>query len=180
MSTNFSYAKLALIENENLKVKYDKLKIEYDKLKVEYDEHMEVMLDGDRLYLEHDLISANWECVREQHLIDGGFWAERVRRTSLSLIPRTVRAYESLFDELGITHEGLNSFREYQARWAEYILTMSPEPKTLLKVKSKGILYFVYKEDNPQDMYEYNEEKRVDKIVGKRTKIDGKFKIELF
>jgi hypothetical protein len=85
-----------------------------------------------------------------------------------------------LFDELGITHEGLNSFREYQARWAEYILTMSPEPKTLLKVKSKGIQYFVYKGDNPQDMYEYNEEKRADKIVGKRTKIDGKFKIELF
>ena len=55
-----------------------------------------------------------------------------------------------------------------------------PEPKTLLKMKAKGILYFVYKEDNPQDMYEYNEEKRVDKIVGKRTKIDGKFKIELF
>jgi hypothetical protein len=55
-----------------------------------------------------------------------------------------------------------------------------PEPKTLLKVKSKGIQYFVYKGDNPQDMYEYNEEKRVDKIVGKRTKIDGKFKIELF
>jgi hypothetical protein len=54
------------------------------------------------------------------------------------------------------------------------------EPKTLMKMKAKGILYFVYKEDNPQDMYEYNEEKRADKIVGKRTKIDGKFKIELF
>jgi hypothetical protein len=172
MSTNFSFAKLVLIENENLTVKYDKLKIEYDKLKVEYDEHMEVNL-------EHDLISANWECVREQHLIDGGIWAERARRTSLSLIPRTVRAYESLFHELGITHEGLNSFREYQARWAEYILTMSPEPKTLLKVTSKGIKYFVYKGDNPQDMYEYNE-KRFDKIVGKRTKIDGKYNIELF
>jgi hypothetical protein len=47
-------------------------------------------------------------------------------------------------------------------------------------MKAKGIQYFVYKGDNPQDMYEYNEEKRADKIVGKRTKIDGKYKNELF
>jgi len=49
-----------------------------------------------------------------------------------------------------------------------------------MKMKAKGIQYFVYKGDNPQDMYEYNEEKRADKIVGKRTKIDGKYKNELF
>ena len=55
-----------------------------------------------------------------------------------------------------------------------------PEPKTIMKVKSKGISYFVYKGENPQDMFEYNEEKNLDKIVGKRTKIGGKYKIELF
>jgi Mn-dependent DtxR family transcriptional regulator len=55
-----------------------------------------------------------------------------------------------------------------------------PVPKTLMKMKAKGIQYFVYKGDNPQDMYEYNEEKRADKIVGKRTRIDGKYKSELF
>ena len=59
-------------------------------------------------------------------------------------------------------------------------VTEVKEPKILMKMKAKGIQYFVYKGDNPQDMYEYNEEKRADKIVGKRTKIDGKYKNELF
>jgi hypothetical protein len=57
---------------------------------------------------------------------------------------------------------------------------VEPEPKTIMKVKSKGIFYFVYKDENPQDMFEYNEEKNLDKIVGKRTKIGAKYKIELF
>ena len=53
--------------------------------------------------------------------------------------------------------------------------------KTLMKVKTKGNHYFVYKEDDPeQDVYEYNEEKRTDKIVGKRTRINGKWSWKLF
>jgi hypothetical protein len=56
----------------------------------------------------------------------------------------------------------------------------SEEVKKLMRVKSKNNYYFVYKGDNPQDVYEYNEEKRADKIIGKRTKIDGKYKLELF
>ena len=55
-----------------------------------------------------------------------------------------------------------------------------PEPKTLMKIKSKGIFYFVYKGEDPQDMFTWNEEKNLDKIVGKRTKIGGKYKSELF
>ena len=54
------------------------------------------------------------------------------------------------------------------------------EEKILMRVKSKNIYYFVYKGDNPQNLYEYNEEKRADKIIGKRTRIDGKYKLELF
>ena len=56
----------------------------------------------------------------------------------------------------------------------------SEEVKKLMRVKSKNNYYFVYKGDNPQDVYEYNEEKRAEKIIGKRTKIDGKYKLELF
>ena len=53
--------------------------------------------------------------------------------------------------------------------------------KTLMRFKAKGIWYFAYKGDNPQDVYEYNEEKRVEKIIGKRTRmIDRKYKLELF
>ena len=67
----------------------------------------------------------------------------------------------------------------------EDILNIAIEPelpkKTLMKVKSKNILYFVYKEDDPeQDVYEYNDEKRTDKIVGKRIRVNGVWKWELF
>ena len=50
-----------------------------------------------------------------------------------------------------------------------------------MKIKSKNILYFVYKEDDPdQDVYEYNDEKRTDKIVGKRIRVNGVWKWDLF
>ena len=50
-----------------------------------------------------------------------------------------------------------------------------------MKIKSKNILYFVYKEDDPdQDVYEYNDEKRTDKIVGKRIRVNGAWKWDLF
>ena len=67
----------------------------------------------------------------------------------------------------------------------ENILNIADEPespkKTLMKVKSKNILYFVYKEDDPdQDVYEYNDEKRTDKIVGKRIRVNGVWKWDLF
>lgn len=67
----------------------------------------------------------------------------------------------------------------------ENILNIAVEPespkKTLMKIKSKNILYFVYKEDDPdQDVYEYNDEKRTDKIVGKRIRVNGVWKWDLF
>ena len=50
-----------------------------------------------------------------------------------------------------------------------------------MRVKRKNINYFVYKEDDPdQDVYEYNEEKNADKIIGKRTRINGKWSWKLF
>ena len=53
--------------------------------------------------------------------------------------------------------------------------------KTLLKVKKNNKTYFVYKEDDPdQDVYEYNEEKRTDKIIGKRTRVNGKWSWKLY
>ena len=62
-------------------------------------------------------------------------------------------------------------------------ISVEPESpkKTLMKIKSKNILYFVYKEDDPdQDVYEYNDEKRTDKIVGKRIRVNGVWKWDLF
>ena len=53
--------------------------------------------------------------------------------------------------------------------------------KTLMRVKTKGVHYFVYKEDDPeQDVFEFNEEKRTDKIVGKRTRVNGKWSWKLY
>ena len=58
---------------------------------------------------------------------------------------------------------------------------LKEETKTLMKVKRNNKFYFVYKEDDPeQDVYEYNEEKRTDKILGKRTRINGKWSWKLF
>ena len=56
----------------------------------------------------------------------------------------------------------------------------SKPEKTLLKVKKNNKTYFVYKEDEPEQIiYEYNEEKRTDKIVGKRTRVNGKWSWKL-
>ena len=53
--------------------------------------------------------------------------------------------------------------------------------KTLMKVKKDKKLYFAYKEDDPiQDVYEYNEDNITDKIVGKRTRVNGKWSWKLF
>ena len=58
---------------------------------------------------------------------------------------------------------------------------LKEEPKTLLKIKKNNKTYFVYKEDDPeQDVYEYNEEKRTDKIIGKRTRLNGKWSWKLY
>tara|TARA_B100001094_G_scaffold119409_1_gene115105 strand:+ start:3996 stop:4823 length:828 start_codon:yes stop_codon:yes gene_type:complete len=55
------------------------------------------------------------------------------------------------------------------------------EPKTLMKVKKDKKQYFVYKEDDPeQDVFEYNEDKLTDKIVGKRTRVNGKWSWKLY
>jgi len=51
----------------------------------------------------------------------------------------------------------------------------------LLKVTAKGIKYFVYENENPQQLYEFNEDKLCEKIVGSRTKNErGKYKVQLF
>tara|TARA_A100001015_G_scaffold149922_1_gene166270 strand:- start:684 stop:1529 length:846 start_codon:yes stop_codon:yes gene_type:complete len=64
----------------------------------------------------------------------------------------------------------------------EYPEKVEPEKaKTLMKVKKDKKLYFAYKEDDPeQDVYEYNEDNLPDKIVGKRTRVNGKWSWKLF
>lgn len=55
------------------------------------------------------------------------------------------------------------------------------QPKTLMKVKKDKKQYFAFKEDDPiQDVFEYNEEKKTDKIVGKRTRVNGKWSWKLY
>ena len=64
---------------------------------------------------------------------------------------------------------------------AEESKAESKPEKTLLKIKKNNKTYFVYKEDDPeQDVYEYNEEKRTDKIIGKRTRLNGKWSWKLY
>ena len=57
-----------------------------------------------------------------------------------------------------------------------------PEPDLgkLLIVTSKKVKYFVYENENPQKLYEFNENKQAQKVVGTRTKNDkGKYKVQL-
>ena len=50
----------------------------------------------------------------------------------------------------------------------------------LLKITSKGIKYFVYEKENPQKLYEFNDDKLCEKVVGTRTKNEkGKYKVQL-
>jgi len=51
----------------------------------------------------------------------------------------------------------------------------------LLKVTSKGVKYFAHENENPQQLYEFNDDKLCEKIVGTRTKNEkGKYKVQLF
>jgi len=55
-----------------------------------------------------------------------------------------------------------------------------PDKGKLLKITSKGIKYFVYENENPQQLYEYNDDKLCEKVVGTRTKNEkGKYKVQL-
>ena len=50
----------------------------------------------------------------------------------------------------------------------------------LLKITYKKIKYHVYENENPQYIYEFNNEKKADKVLGIRTKNEkGKYKIQL-
>ena len=59
--------------------------------------------------------------------------------------------------------------------------TEKTELGKLLIVTSKKVKYFVYENENPQKLYEFNENKQAQKVVGTRTKNDkGKYKVQLF
>ena len=50
----------------------------------------------------------------------------------------------------------------------------------LLKITYKKVKYHVYSNENPQYVYEFNDDKKADKILGIRTKNEkGKYKIQL-
>jgi len=58
--------------------------------------------------------------------------------------------------------------------------TEKTELGKLLIVTSKKVKYFVYENENPQKLYEFNENKQAQKVVGTRTKNDkGKYKVQL-
>jgi len=62
----------------------------------------------------------------------------------------------------------------------EKMLKEKTELGKLLIVTSKKVKYFVYENENPQKLYEFNEHKHAQKIVGTRTKNDkGKYKVQL-
>jgi len=70
----------------------------------------------------------------------------------------------------------------------EQLVSDTPEPEPdpepdkgkLLKITSKGIKYFVYEKENPQQLYEFNDDKLCEKVVGTRTKNEkGKYKVQL-
>ena len=50
----------------------------------------------------------------------------------------------------------------------------------ILTVKYKNVKYLAYENENPQNVYEFNEDKNPQKIIGKRSKNEkGKYKIQL-
>jgi len=64
----------------------------------------------------------------------------------------------------------------------EPVLEPDPEPDKgkLRRFTSKGIKYFVYEKENPQKLYEFNDDKLCEKVVGTRTKNEkGKYKVQL-
>jgi len=86
---------------------------------------------------------------------------------------------------LGVPVEQLEA--EYQAQ-APVEPEPEPEPEPdkepdkgkLLKITSKGIKYFVYEKENPQQLYEFNDDKLCEKVVGTRTRNEkGKYKVKL-
>ena len=98
-------------------------------------------------------------------------------------IDNTNEEIDNTNEEIDNTNEEIDNTNEEIDNTKEEIDNTKEETiqKTLLRVKSKGKYYFVYKEDNPQDVYEYNDEKNADKIIGKRTRLpNGKYKLELF
>ena len=64
-------------------------------------------------------------------------------------------------------------------------LTCEPESEeldrgNLLKITYKKVKYHVYSNENPQYVYEFNDDKKADKILGIRTRNEkGKYKIQL-
>ena len=84
-------------------------------------------------------------------------------------------------DDLNETIEPKEETKTKEEPKPELEPELKEEPKTLMKVKRNNKTYFVYKEDDPeQDVYEYNEEKRTDKIIGKRTRLNGKWSWKLY
>ena len=62
----------------------------------------------------------------------------------------------------------------------EKMLKEKTELGKLLIVTSKKVKYFVYENENPQKLYEFNEHKQAQKVVGTRTKNNkGKYKVQL-
>jgi len=62
----------------------------------------------------------------------------------------------------------------------EKMLKDKTELGKLLIVTSKKVKYFVYENENPQKLYEFNKHKHAQKVVGTRTKNDkGKYKVQL-
>ena len=81
---------------------------------------------------------------------------------------------------LGVPVEQLEA--EYKTEDSLQAPEPEPEPDKgkLLKITSKGIKYFVYEKENPQKLYEFNDDKLCEKVVGTRTKNEkGKYKVQL-
>jgi hypothetical protein len=75
---------------------------------------------------------------------------------------------------LGVPVEQLEA--EYQAQ-----APVEPDKGKLRRFTSKGIKYFVYEKENPQQLYEFNDDKLCEKVVGTRKKNEkGKYKVQLF
>ena len=132
--------------------------------------------DGDNLRLELAIINSKAEVISKKTLVS----ELEVKEVKVKEVTEVTEVKVKEVTEVKeVKVKEVTEVTEVKVKEVTEV-TEVKEPKILMKMKAKGIQYFVYKGDNPQDMYEYNEEKRADKIVGKRTKIDGKYKNELF
>ena len=197
MIDNIRYLETNSIEKDNRIKSLEKTVFDYEQIIQKLNEKLEIKEEYDRENNRHDMLRTLSKDIsekdREINRLNGllNFHKKEKKTKSIDNLIGNLNKKDNniklleiiepfnkktgevnpnfIYEEIDNTKEEIDNTKEETIQ------------KTLLRVKSKGKYYFVYKEDNPQDVYEYNDEKNADKIIGKRTRLpNGKYKLELF